>query len=65
MGFKWEYIPKQSVVGFTYKDSICNNAINEFFGNDVNNKVFYRSDDIATLYQGIQALKRFVAEHKQ
>ncbi len=66
LGFKFDIVPgsygakaefQYTENGITWSE---NSAIRMFFGEDVTKKIFIGSQDIHTLFQGIQALKRFV-----
>ncbi len=66
LGFKFDIVPgsygakaefQYTENGFNYRE---NSAIGAFFGEDVTKKIFIGSHNIDTLFQGIQALKRFV-----
>ncbi len=68
LGFKFDIVPgsygtkaefQYTENGFNYRE---NSAIKAFFGEDVTKKIFIGGQDIHTLLQGIQALKRFVKE---
>jgi len=67
LGFKWDIIPKSygTSANFQYTGGDGDryhgsHAVKEFFGEDVTEEVFLGGQDINTLFQGIQALKRFV-----
>ena len=60
MGFKWTAVGRYKARGdFMYGDLKGDSAVIGFFGSPVYRRVFRDITRIRTLYQGIQALKRF------
>jgi len=61
MGFKWT-AHSSGYADFSYKGNLGDDAVKAFFGYDVFTDVFLNTNEIKTLFQGINALRQFVED---